>query len=304
MRGGRSIPFPGTSGPAFTVPRCGFVSVPLPAVSGHPSPGRTPVWREEFPLPWQRLVLWLAYALTIRSDFKIAQSAGGPDRTVRHAQFITVPAAHCSMKRGIAGAAIGSVAVLALMLAPSGVMTGQNTAEPRFYGMVEAIERDSSGQVTSSQAVHNRLLDAGEDLIIDSVFRTPTSGAPLAANERINRICLSNTNSSIMEDSALADLGIASSNEGTSGPCLRIDGNVDVSDDNIATLGPLNFTGGVSIAVDTAITAVVICANATGPSNSTCANGTAFAAVPLSSTLADMAMLELTYTFNVSSNTS
>ena len=48
------IPYMETSGYAIIVLHVGFFSAPLPVVSDYPSPDHTPVWREEFPLPWQR----------------------------------------------------------------------------------------------------------------------------------------------------------------------------------------------------------------------------------------------------------
>ncbi|ABK78256.1 hypothetical protein CENSYa_1638 [Cenarchaeum symbiosum A] len=80
---------------------------------------------------------------------------------------------------GLVGATI--LGMLALIPA------GSDETGMQFYGMAEVVQKGASGETLSSQTVHNRLLDSGEDYIIKSVFKT---GERSVDDTRVDSMCL------------------------------------------------------------------------------------------------------------------
>ncbi|ABK78546.1 hypothetical protein CENSYa_1938 [Cenarchaeum symbiosum A] len=211
------------------------------------------------------------------------------------------------MNRAASGTVFGSAmalaAVLALALTPSG-STGDDQGLA-FYGMVEAVHRDAGGSMISSNVVHNRVVDSGEEHIIDLIFKTGNSYP--ADNERLNTICITDTDQSAVTETLLS--GQVSPSPafiagGIFETCIEVS-VVNDTDDSIAVMGPEEFVGGTHAAAGSTVRVVAICHNA-GDSLDTCENAGAllFSAIPLTDTvLNDGETLDITYTFDASSET-
>ena len=192
-----------------------------------------------------------------------------------------------------------------------------------FGGIAVVAHRDADGSVLGTQAVHNRLLDAGEAYILRQVFMDGQSDADTA---QIGAICLSADDTPIIEglDAATftanhemdADT-VAGGGGGTDSTiaasdtreCLT-DADVD-SSGQIATVGPLTFTANNTASPDASrsnwkpsvpIKMIGVCQGFAGASAESC-TAPLFAAVDISDvTLNVDETLTVTYTFDMSSN--
>ena len=191
--------------------------------------------------------------------------------------------------------------LIAVMVIPSAVST--DTAPMMLYGTANVELANADGNVVFAQTVHNRILDSGEEFIIDQVFDTGTTA--LTGDSRVSSICLVGTSGTWFDASgdasvpeglttAQVDANIAT---GTA-PCIDVD---DVDDDTTSTaILTGTFTAGTEVAVNSDIGGVAVCAN--GGDTATCSanSGMALAAV----NFADQNMgasgstLAVTYTFD------
>ncbi|ABK77729.1 hypothetical protein CENSYa_1100 [Cenarchaeum symbiosum A] len=85
------------------------------------------------------------------------------------------------------GAAASLAAIVVLMMVPT---TDTAPQGPAFYGMAEVVQTGPDGEVKSSQSVHNRIVDQGEELMFDALFDT---GDPFVG--KFGVICLSDSDS-------------------------------------------------------------------------------------------------------------
>ena len=63
---------------------------------------------------------------------------------------------------------VGLLGLFILMIIPAGVDNTQE--EAKFYGAAHLVVRDVAGNEVFEQTIHNRLLNAGENYIIDQAF--------------------------------------------------------------------------------------------------------------------------------------
>ena len=208
-------------------------------------------------------------------------------------------------------AGFGLLGLIAAMVIPSAVPT--EAAPMMLYGTASVELADPDGDVVFAQTVHNRVLDGGEDLIIDQVF--DTADAAKTGDNRVSSLCLLGTSAtrfsgsgdaivSEATDSLYVDSWLLDTSEVPflGGACLSA--NVDDSDPYVAVLEAA-FTSGTHVNTNIDVAGVAVCAN--GGVTSTCGanNGVALAAA----NLADQNMgasgstFTITYTFNATTPT-
>ena len=193
---------------------------------------------------------------------------------------------------------VGLLGLFILMVIPAGMDNTQE--EAKFYGAVHLLVRDAAGNEVFSQTIHNRLLDTGENYLIDQAF---TGGvADVADANQISAICVSNQNTVAEGDTAVS---IAGANTLTLGPHCHFTVPTHPGD-GTTVLGPEVFTGGTDIGVSEIINSIAICSNNGGADyaecNSPATNNIAFAAIVTSAVqLGAAETVDITYTFDLSS---
>lgn len=214
--------------------------------------------------------------------------------------------------------AAGMAAALPLH-GPAAVGTEAGPRALALGGVATIVHQDGDGNVLGEQAVHNRLLNAGEDFILQQVFMDSASAADTA---QIGAICLSAAEASTIVEGLIASdfndnheaVANAASNAGDSTiaagnahECLT-DTAVG-SSGQIATVGPLVFTANNTDAQsnwkpDLAIKMIGICQGFSAANGQEC-TAPLFAAVAINEvTLGVDETLTVTYTFNMTSNDS
>ena len=199
--------------------------------------------------------------------------------------------------------AVGMAAALPLGAAPQ---TG-----PVFYGGAVVQHMDADGNVLSTETVHNQLLNAGEQHILQQAF---SEGAPAVAdNVQIGAICLSADDTApdeAMTATVFNTNAEADDNASSSAVNCKTDDDVDLSTAGTAVVGPLTFD------VGTASTnnwydgdqprQIGICAASSTDADVRGCTAPLFATVALTGTtsLATGESLTVTYTFNIASPSS
>lgn len=184
------------------------------------------------------------------------------------------------------------------VLTPAGMDNTQE--EAKFYGAVHLLVRDAAGNEVFSQTIHNRLLDTGENYIIDQAF---TGGATdVADTDQISAICVSDQNTVAEADTAAS---IAGANGLTGGNHCHFTVPTHPGD-GTTVLGPEVFTGGTDIGATEIINSIAICSNNAGADYAECnspgTNNIAFAAIVTSAVqLGATETVDITYTFDLSS---
>ena len=206
-------------------------------------------------------------------------------------------------------AAFGLLGFLVLLILPANA----DEQTPSFlYGAATLVAYDAHGNEIFAQTVHNQLFDDGEDFILDQSF-TDLGGLATVDNVQIGAICLSadtspttnepDTNVTFNTDHDAQDNGSAT----VITNCVT-DPTVTTAS-QVVTLGPLTFTAGAAdlaannwFAGDTVFSIGVCAAHATDLDIRDC-QGTLFAVVDTSDvTLADTETVDVTYTFDLSSD--
>ena len=193
---------------------------------------------------------------------------------------------------------VGLLGLFILMVLPIGVDSTQE--EAKFYGAAHLVVRDAAGNEVFQQIIHNRLLDAGENYIIDQAF---TGGAADVADaSQISAICVSDQNTVAETDTATS---IATANTLTGGNHCHVTVPTHPGD-GTTVLGPEVFTGGTDIGATEIINSIAICSNNAGADYAECnspgTNNIAFAAIVTSAVqLGNTETVDITYTFNLSS---
>jgi len=193
----------------------------------------------------------------------------------------------------------GLLGLFILMVLPTGIDNTQDDA--KFYGAAHLLVRDVAGNEVFQQTVHNQLLDAGENYIINQAFAG--DGAPIGDTDQISAICVTDVQAVAETDTAATFSG---GNNGLGGgnhchftvPLIGGDGTV--------VLGAETFTGGTDIDAGQTIRSIAICTNNGGADYVDCdvptTNAIAFAAIVTSAVqLGDTETVDVTYTFDLSS---
>lgn len=191
------------------------------------------------------------------------------------------------------------IAITIMIVFPAPVESTSN--DVKFYGFAEIIKYDENGNVQYTQTVHNRLVDTGEEFLLDAVFQD--DGTDRANNVQIGAICVTDVGSPTIGESVTA-ASFDTANGMTETNCIE-DTTVTTTG-GTAVIGPLTFTAGTHTAVDDTITAIAICQNDAdddAPFNNCATEGILFAVVNTSDvTLATGETVDITYTFDISSS--
>ncbi len=208
---------------------------------------------------------------------------------------------------------IALLGIFATMLIP---LSAESSTGSTFYGIAHVTTFDSTGNPTSTQTVHNDLVDLGEEFIINQVFQTAT--APLGAAETIASICVSEdatfagTSGPITSGENVETVADFDTSDGLTGVdnCME-DTTVAQSGTNSVGIATIDsgdtFDAGVNIETDSTITVIGICpGHATLTEWETCAiagdgtNTVLFALVDIIDfTLAANESATITYVFDV-----
>jgi len=195
---------------------------------------------------------------------------------------------------------VGLLGLFILLVLPAGIDNTQE--EAKFYGAAHLVVRDAAGNEVFQQIIHNRLLNTGENYIINQTF--VGSGNPLADNTQMSAICVTNLTIVNETDTATSFSGPANSLNGTDHCHTTLP---DILNDGTVVLGPEIFIGGTDIGAGETIRSIAICSdNAGGGDYTDCANAAsnaiAFAAILTSAVqLAATETVDITYTFDLSS---
>jgi len=203
-------------------------------------------------------------------------------------------------------AAFGLLGLLVVLILPANA----DEQTPSFlYGTATLIAYDAHGNEFFTQTVHNQLFDEGEDFMIDQSFTN--IGTDVADVIQIGAICLSaaGTPTTNEPDSAATWNG-ANVRAGDTLAENCVTANPVTKATQIVTIGALTFTAGANIAASNwvsgnTVTNIGICAADIGDNNVRDCQTTLFAVVDTSDvTLAAAETVDVTYTFDISDNSS
>lgn len=201
---------------------------------------------------------------------------------------------------------------LAAALPSSGVLSPSSAPGPVLYGVAVVEHIGVDGQIISTETVHNQLLDAGEQHILEQAFGDGTTA--VADNVQVGAICLSADNTAPTESMTAATFNTnadADDNASSSAVNCITDDVVDLTTTaGIAVVGPVTFQVGTSASEnwyngDTPAQ-IGVCAADSGDAAVRGCVAPLFATVALTGTsaLATGESLTVTYTFNIASPTS
>jgi len=203
-------------------------------------------------------------------------------------------------------ASFGLLGFLVVLMLPANV----DEQTPGFlYGAATIVAHDAYGNEIFSQTIHNQLFDQGEQFIIEQTF-TNLGGVVVGDSTQIGAICLSaDPTESTNEPDTNTTFNADNTMSGTQNLNCITDTGITNST-QIVTIGPLTFTAGVDgpgvqwVGGDT-VTSIGICDSDSGGSNVRLCTTTLFAIVDTSDvTLANSETVDVTYTFDISNNSS
>jgi len=207
-------------------------------------------------------------------------------------------------------AAFGLLGFLVVLILPA---NAYEETPGLLYGAVTLVAHDASGNEFFSQTIHNQLYDQGEDFMIDQTF-ADLGGAPVVDAIQIGSICLSAAAFLADETDLFSDFNTAHDLADTSPTDASLncvtDGTVTKAL-QVVTLGnpALTFTARTDesqnwFAGDT-VTHIGICDAAVTDLDVRGCTANLFAVVNTSDvTLADTETVDVTYTFDISDNSS
>jgi len=208
-------------------------------------------------------------------------------------------------------AAFGLLGFLVVLILPANA----DEQTPSFlYGAATLVAYDAHGNEIFAQTVHNQLFDAGEDFMIDQSF-ADIGGVATLDNIQIGAICLSaDTTETTNEPDTAATFNTDNVRAGDTVAENCITDGVSTGGvtkaTQIVTIGPLTFTAGADVSTvqwvgGNTVTSIGICpAESTDATVRDCTT-TLFAVVDTSDvTLAASETVDVTYTFDISDNSS
>ena len=194
---------------------------------------------------------------------------------------------------------IGLMSVFAMMVIPGNFDTVNNGLV--FYGAGTITQFDKGGYEVFSQTVHNRVVDTGEDFIIDASFQDGSTD--VADNVQFGSICIGDQGTvTVAETEAAGDFdgdnGITENN-------CKEDTTV-VTSASVATINPATFTcGGTNCADGDIITGFAVCQNDVTDDldfNNCATEGVMLAVIDSADTTLNAGeTLDITYNFDISS---
>ncbi len=234
-----------------------------------------------------------------------------------------------NMKRTgvVAGASLAAVAGLAAVLSSAGLLETDDAAKAgssalSLYGVATVVHTGADGAVLDTQTAHNRLLDDGEEFILEQVF---SDGETLVTDDvQIGAICLSSEDMNLLGnpdsgtnnlEGTLTAATFESGHDNDYATANGVDETATlecITDDDvtmsgsIATVGPLTFnastTGASNWVPGEDVNTIGVCQADSGDAPVTACAGTLFAAVDINEVvLNDGETLTVTYTFNMAS---
>jgi len=195
---------------------------------------------------------------------------------------------------------VGLLGLFILMVLPIDVDNTQD--EAKFYGALHLVVMDAAGNEVFQQIIHNRLLDAGENYIVNQTF--VGGGEPLADNTQMSAICVTDVTTVAETDTAASFSGANNGLTGTNHCHTTVP---NIQNDGTVVLGAETFTGGTDIGATETIRSIAICSNNAGGGDYTdcdqaASNAIAFAAIITSAVqLGNGETVDVTYTFDLSS---
>jgi hypothetical protein len=196
-------------------------------------------------------------------------------------------------------ASIGLAAVFVMGVIPADI---SSQVDSKFYGTATLVLNDANGNEVFTQTVHNRVLDAGEDFLIEAAFEDGTARAEASS---IGSICIS-SGTIVDNDETYLVGAFDTANAITEANCEQ--DNTVTTTGSTAVIGPLNFeaaTNDNNLGAGDTVTGIGICQNVVADNNdyNNCAtSGILFAIVNTSDvTLASGESVDVTYTFDLTS---
>lgn len=205
-------------------------------------------------------------------------------------------------------ASFACAGILAVGLAAALPLGASPQDGPVMYGVAVVQHMDADGKVLSTQTIHNQLLDAGEQHILQQAFAEGTTA--VADNVQVGAICLSADDTAATENMTATTFNTnadADDNASSAAVNCITDDDVDLSTAGTAVIGPLTFDVGTAATNnwyngDTP-QQIGICAAQSADNDVRGCVAPLFATVALTGTtsLATGESLTVTYTFNIAS---
>jgi hypothetical protein len=137
---------------------------------------------------------------------------------------------------------LGLLGLFVFMVIPFDTQAESN--ESMFYGAADIVVYDEFGNEMLTQTVHNRLVNQGEDFILEMSFTDglhPTGSSSGDDSVAMNSICLTSFDvSGVGETYTAAQFDVDNALDNTATPCLR-DSSADRTVQGKRTIGPLVF---------------------------------------------------------------
>jgi len=173
-------------------------------------------------------------------------------------------------------------------------------------GTFTVVHFDKDGNEISRQIIHNRVVDQGEDFIIDQSFKEGTAGET-ADSDQMASICVS-AEAGFVDTSETKTAANFDTSDGLSTTNCIADAAVTQTGQT-AVIGAETFSAGTHVPNDTTITGIGICQGSASTPFTNCADaqggssGVMFAQVNIADvTLAASETVQITYTLDISSS--
>ena len=224
----------------------------------------------------------------------------------------------------VAGASLAAVAGLAAVLSSAGLLDTDDAAKAgssalSLYGVATVVHTGADGAVLDTQTASNRLLNTGENFVLEQIFRDGTT--VVGDTTQMGAICLSASTTPDLDQSASETLDATMFENNHDGAytetfsgitklqtreCLT-DDDVTISG-RIATVGPLTFVANTTASSSNwvptnTVEMIGICKADSAGGNAASCDAPLLAAVKISQVpLNEGETLTVTYTFNMDSD--
>lgn len=191
---------------------------------------------------------------------------------------------------------LAMMGIFAMMVIPASFDAADG--EHTLWGAATVTQKDATGNTLFTQTVHNRVVDTGEDFLLESTFK---NGSANADTVLIGSICISDTVNNVVETNSSSSFDTA--NGITETNCIEASGATISA--STAQIGPLTFSEPTHISTGGTVDGIGICqANGgTTPFNNCGTAGILFALVDTTdTTLNSGETVDITYTFDISSS--
>jgi hypothetical protein len=185
-------------------------------------------------------------------------------------------------------------------------MINEGKSVPLQIGGILTIEHfGENGNLISTQKIHNRVVDQGEDFLIDQAFKEGSAGETSDADQ-LASICVSNQVGFVDTSETKTAANFDTDNTLTSNNCIA-DASVTQSSQT-AVIGALTFDAPTHVPAATTITGIGICQGSASTPFADCADaqaassGILFSQINIADvTLQSSETVDITYTLDISS---